>query len=145
VSYRRILAAVDDSAAGLEAARVAVDLAVGSGAVLRAITVLHDHQLQAVMGGEAARTLHELEAGARSLLAWVGDLAARRGLPFEAVERSGEPFRKILDEADTWRAEVIVIGRSDRRGPSSPYLGSETAHVLEFAEVPVLVVPRRRG
>lgn len=145
MSYGRVLVAVDDSAAGLEAARVAVDLAAGSGAGLRAVTVLHDHQLQAAMGGEAARTRHELEAGARSLLAWVGDLAAQRGVACQAVERAGEPFRAILDEADTWGAEVIVIGRSDRRGPSSPYLGSETAHVLEFAEVPVLVVPRRQG
>ena len=30
---------------------------------------------------------------------------------------------------------------SDRRGLRSAYVGSETEHVLEFAECPVLVVP----
>jgi hypothetical protein len=34
-----------------------------------------------------------------------------------------------------------VIGRTGRRGPASPLLGSLAAHVLEFAERPVLVTP----
>jgi nucleotide-binding universal stress UspA family protein len=141
----RILVAVDDSPPGLEAARAAIDLAAGQGAILRAITVLRDHVLTGAIGGEPTNTQRRLEAGGRSVLAWVEDAARARDVPCDTVERDGDPFRRILDEAESWAADLIVMGRSDRRGPSSPYLGSETAHVLEFTDRPVLVVPHRGG
>ena len=72
----------------------------------------------------------------------MADLASAQGIECETLLRAGDPFRMILDEADRWDADLIVMGRSDRRGPSSPYLGSETAHVLEFTDRPVLVVPQ---
>ena len=50
-------------------------------------------------------------------------------------------FEAILDAARQWNADLIVMGRSDERGPGRPYVGSQTEHVLEFTEVPVLVVP----
>jgi hypothetical protein len=34
-----------------------------------------------------------------------------------------------------------VIGKSGGRRLGEPYVGSQTAHVLEFADRPVLVVP----
>lgn len=142
MTYHRILVAVDDSPASLDAARAAVDLAAGQGADIRAVTVLRDHTLAGAIGGDPANTEERLAAGGRSLLAWVADLAATHGVTCDTAERDGEPFRRILDEADAWPADLIVMGRSDRRGPSSPYLGSETAHVLEFTDRPVLVVPR---
>ena len=141
MSYQRILIAVDDSPAGLQAARAAVDLAATHGAITRAITVLRDHALAGALGGEPTNAEHRIAAGGRYVLDWVAGLAATSHVACETVERDGEPFRCILDEADTWNADLIVMGRSDRRGPSSPYLGSETAHVLEFTDRPVLVVP----
>jgi len=142
VSYRRILVAVDDSPAGFDAARAAVELAAGWGGEVRAVTVLRDHTLASVIGGQATDTAQRVAAGARSVLSWVTELASARGVPTTVVARDGEPSRRILEEAEAWGAELIVMGRSDRRGPSSPYLGSETAHVLEFSEWPVLVIPR---
>ena len=141
MNYQRILVAVDDSPAGLNAARAAVDLAVVHAATVRAITVVRDHALAGALGGTPASTEQRLAAGGRSVLAWVATLADAAHVTLEPVERDGEPFRRILDEADNWEADLVVMGRSDRRGPSSPYLGSETAHVLEFTDRPVLVVP----
>lgn len=142
MTYDRILVAVDDSPAGLEAARAAVDLAGSHGAAVRAITVHVDHAVTGALGGEPVSTERRIANSGRALLSWVADLAAARHVPCDTVEREGEPFRRILEEADTYDADLIVMGRSDRRGPSSPYLGSATAHVLEFAVRPVLVVPR---
>jgi nucleotide-binding universal stress UspA family protein len=36
---------------------------------------------------------------------------------------------------------LIVMAVSHRTGLRSPYVGSQTEHVLEFTECPVLVVP----
>ena len=142
MTYRRVLVAVDDSPAGLGAARAAVELAAGWGAEVRAITVLRDHTLERAIGGASGDAAARYAAGARSVLAWAVALASSRGVQCTTVVAEGEPFRKILEEADSWGADLVVMGRSDRRGPSSPYLGSETAHVLEFSERPVLVIPR---
>ncbi len=143
MNYARILVAVDDSPAGLEAARTAIGLAAEWGSTVKAVTVLQDHTLSGAIDGEVTDTEQRIAAGGRSVLAWVADLASQRGVSCETLVCEGEPFRRVLEHADRWRAELVVMGRSDRRGPSSPYLGSETAHVLEFSEIPVLVVPRR--
>ena len=144
MTYQRILVAVDDSPASLDAARAAVALAVVHGAAVRAIAVTPGPMPTPGIRTDASRTAERLAAGGRSVLAWVADLAADEGVACDTSLRDGDPFRRILDEADAWDADLIVMGRSDRRGPSSPYLGSETAHVLEFTDRPVLVVPQPR-
>lgn len=144
MTIRRVLVAVDDSPAALRAARVAVDLAQGWRAELLFVTVAADHTLDALLD---TATTHDgaterVEQAARALLERLADTAQFQGLGVDTVQLQGEPFRKILNQAQSWEADIIVMGRSDRRGPSSPYLGSVTAHVLEFAECLVLVVPR---
>ena len=54
---------------------------------------------------------------------------------------TGAPFRGILQQAKVWRADLVVMAVSGRRGLRSPYVGSETERVLEFSTCPVLVVP----
>jgi nucleotide-binding universal stress UspA family protein len=144
MTIRRVLVAVDDSPPALGAAQVALELATDWHVRLRLVTVATDHALGALLapavpdGGATER----IDQAGRSVLRHLADTARSRGLDVDAVPLTGEPSRQILDEARSWQADLIVMGRSDRRGPSSPYLGSVTAHVLEFAECPVLVVPR---
>lgn len=148
MTWQRILVAVDDSPAALRAAQLAIELAKESGAKLCSISVVRDGRPTGRFDGEEIRlrsaTAHLGEAEA-SLLRYVADQADAAGVPVDVVQLAGEPFRHILEHARSWDAELIVMGRSDRRGPSSPYLGSVTEHVLEFAECPVLVVPQARA
>ena len=46
----------------------------------------------------------------------------------------------ILDAAQAWPADLIVIGTHGRRGPSRWFLGSDAEDVLRGATVPVLLV-----
>lgn len=126
----RIIVAVDDSVASFAAARYAFVLARELNATIRILT--------AVAGAEQA-------AEGRHLVEHVGRDAHAAGLPPERVEsvvRTGTAFECILQEARDWRAELIVMAIARRSDVRSPYIGSQTEHVLEFAECPVLVVPQ---
>lgn len=144
---KHILLAVDDTPAGLAAAAVAVELAAGEGGQLRAVHVLVDGAVEAALEreGSAAAVRGRRDLGARAVLRHVADLAGAAGVPVELRALRGEPARLILEEADAWPAHVIVLGGAGRGRWGEPYVGSAVRRVLEFAEVPVLVVPPRHG
>lgn len=142
--FARILVAVDDSPAGLAAAQVGVDLAARTTAVVRFVHVIGDGELVRALerlgrDGQLAATRRD---AADSLLRHVAGAAARAGVRAETASLVGEPAELLLGDAQTWGADLVVMGRADVRGAGLPYVGSVTRHVLEFSEVPVLVVPR---
>lgn len=81
-------------------------------------------------------------APADAVLRHVDRLASQAGVPIETAQLSGEPAPRILYQARSWQADLIVVGRSGTAEPGQLYVGSQTQHVLEFAGTPVLVVPR---
>jgi nucleotide-binding universal stress UspA family protein len=80
--------------------------------------------------------------GAAALLRHVAAQAEQEGVPAETGSGSGPPAAIVLAEARRWHADLVVMGRSDAGGPGRTDIGSVAREVLEFAEVPVLVVPR---
>lgn len=125
---KRILLAVDDSPGGVRAARAAVRLAAAVGGCLRAITIQVDEAApEGTVDG--------------AVLAFVRDAAEREKVPVETALLEGQPARVVLEQAGTWGADVVVVGRSGRRHVGEHYIGADVKHVLEFTEVPVLVVP----
>jgi nucleotide-binding universal stress UspA family protein len=88
-------------------------------------------------------TVTEPDHHAVHALRHVTALAEEAGLSAASTTTDGgHAFEVLLRVAAEWEADVIVMGRSDRRRPGQPYVGSQTEHVLEFADIPVLVVPR---
>lgn len=129
----RILLAVDDSADSFAAVRVAVELAGGLGARLRIVHV-------SAPGSTAARAPGEDGA----ILTRMAAIAAAAGVTAESDLRAGVTGHEVLEAAREWPADLIVLGRAAHHVSGAPYVGAETRHVLEFAEQPVLVVPRGR-
>jgi hypothetical protein len=100
-----------------------------------------DRGLLAVDDSPASLADQRLVAIGGTVLRYVAGPAGRAKTPIEAIRLDGEPAPAILEQARVWSADLIVIGRSGSPGPGKrPYVGSETRHVLEFADVPVLVV-----
>ncbi|HSK27636.1 MAG TPA: universal stress protein [Jiangellales bacterium] len=142
----RILVAADDSPGGLAAVRAAVAIAASEGARLLAVHVLVDGVLDRELSalGRESDVSARRGLGTTAVLAHVARLASRQGVTVETVSRSGEPAPCILAEARSWRPDLIVVARAARHTTGHPYVGSQTRHVLEFAEQPVLVVPQPR-
>lgn len=127
----RILLAVNDSPAGLAAARIAVRLAAETGGPVLAVNVVtHPHA-----GDDAA------SPASQAVLGYVSDLGQRAGVTVETRMVAGIPATVILQEAAAWGADVIMLGRSGVRHVGQPFVGSQVLHVLEFSDVPVVVVP----
>ncbi len=121
---RRVLVAVDDSAPALAAAALAIEFAKAQPTELNFVSVA------------------EPGINADSILNHVASLAERAGVTATITAiAGGQAFEALLSAARRWEADVIVMGRSDVRRPGQRYLGSQTEHLLEFTDIPVLVVP----
>jgi nucleotide-binding universal stress UspA family protein len=132
---KRVLIAVDDSVESLAAARCGAALAAGWGANVLVVTAI-DGAAERAPEGARERSQRLAEHVARDVRA-----AGNPPQNVDVAVREGEAFRCILEAAEQWRANLIVMGVSRRVALRSPYVGSQTEHVLEFAECPVLVVP----
>jgi len=140
---QRILLAVDDSPDSLAAARLAIELAAGLGSHLRVVHVSADHGLDALL--ETVVTAPGV-AGRRGLadvaiLARVSAMAATAGISVETELLSGAVATAVLDAVQASDADLVVVGKSARAATGEPYVGTQTRHILEFAQRPVLVVP----
>lgn len=139
----RILLAVNDSPAGLAAARAAIHFAQQSGGQVRAVHVIGERGAEPGLrrGSRQVQAEEQRPGAPAQVLEYVAGLAERAGVAIDILTVHGQPARSILDQAAGWQADVIVLGRSGVRHVGQPFVGSQVLHVLEFAEIPVVVVP----
>jgi nucleotide-binding universal stress UspA family protein len=138
---RRVLVAVDDSAGGLAALRFGVQLAHELGATLRAVTVVGGGQVPAGLDRGDTQLDARRQAAADAVLRHATELAQASGVPAEMSKAQGTVADLVLAEARGWPADLVVLGRSREAGVGAPFIGGQTRLVLEFTDVPVLVVP----
>ncbi|TCC21608.1 universal stress protein [Kribbella sindirgiensis] len=132
---KQFLVVVDDSAAALRAAQLAIDLAAATGAGLTLVTVVEDHVLDARLNAASVPDAAARRAqGAVSVLTRMTARASLRGLRTHQEILSGHGAEQVLAMAARCGADLIVAGRD----PGAPV---NLANLLEFADVPVLVVP----
>jgi nucleotide-binding universal stress UspA family protein len=144
-AYRRILVAVDGSAAAARGLREAVRLAKAQGAQLCILHVINDFDAYAYTEGAGfgAAALAPLREAGRRILAKAQALAERHAVKSKGVLReitSGPAAGLIVREAKKQGAELIVLGTHGRRGVRRLVLGSDAEQVVRSASVPVLLV-----
>jgi nucleotide-binding universal stress UspA family protein/uncharacterized membrane protein YfcA len=136
--FERILLATDGSEYSAGAIRVAAELARRNRARLFIVGV-------AVYNPEYATTVPGLDQvaleQARRSTASAEQAAA--GTDHEVIINVAEdPWRGIVDAAEEFRADLIVMGRRGKRGLARSMVGDATARVIGHATCSVLVVPR---
>jgi nucleotide-binding universal stress UspA family protein len=135
-----ILVAVNDSPAAFAAVNVAIAYAKRLGARLRAVMVIDDGELDTRLEG-AETVARRRESAAEAVLNHVAALGTAADVTVEVSRRTGRVAAAILEEARAVDALLIVMARVDKPGHAIPSIGSHTLRVMEFATVPVLVVP----
>lgn len=141
------MVAVDDSRAAFRAADVAVELADRLGARLVVVSVVDGLLAGEPTPGrqglarERAALVQARQEDVRAAQRHVAGVAARTGLEVELRVAHGHVAETLLDQARTIGADLVVIGRVERAGVRLTHAVHTAEQVLEFSEVPVLVVP----
>lgn len=142
MDYQKILIAVDDSAHSMKAARAGFVMAHRLRAVIGLVFVINKsnevfntelgittEQSKTVLLKEAETTLDQYI----KMYDGIGEVF--RFMP------EGFPEKEILNIANEWKADIIVMGTHCRTGLSRMLSGSLTDYIVRHAEIPVLIVP----
>jgi nucleotide-binding universal stress UspA family protein len=117
--------------------------------MVRIISVVQPYTPPAVDVVLAAATIDDIRqrqtADADRHLRAAAERVAAPGLTVETVVREGDPRSAIVDDADAWGADLIVVGSHGRTGLERLVLGSVAQSVVAHAHCSVEVVRRRRG
>jgi nucleotide-binding universal stress UspA family protein len=138
----KILIAVDGSSASLDAVRHALRLAHEG---LRATFVLANVQepvtpYELVSAPDAPSLERTSRDAGRHALAEAEALVRARGERYEAEAMVGDPAHTLVDIAERYGCELIVIGSRGMGPLRRAMLGSVSQAVLNAAKVPVVVV-----
>lgn len=141
--FKKILVPVDGSRYSLDAVRMATTIAKFHGSELKlfhVLDVLVVDQLKRLSKENSGSIRKKLRDQAYGFLRDMEREIRKEKVDFEVLIKEGVPHEAILKEASSWDAELIVMGKLGRRGISHIVLGSVTERVVEFSDVPVLIV-----
>jgi nucleotide-binding universal stress UspA family protein len=144
--WQRIMVPIDGSDASRLGLERAIETARLTGARIRVLHVLDE--LVFATGFEPGVTyerdvLPRMRRAGEQLLDEACAQAVAAGINVDSVQMECFARRTadvILDAAQSWHADLIVIGTHGRRGPSRWFLGSDAEEVLRGATIPVLLV-----
>jgi len=142
--YERLLLPIDGSEVSMNAVRGAVELASKLGSTVRLVYVL-DASMMAVPDPETG--LVDITA-LRESFRKVGDKALSDaeevmragGVSVEKELIEGDVHDSIVEEADSWKADLIVMGTHGRRGVNRLLLGSVAESVARWAGRGVMLI-----
>ncbi len=150
----RILVAVDRSEQNKSVFDSAVTLAKATGATLMLLHVLSDNE----SGYPALPTyayypmiddrdfevyrerLAEYKKWGLDLLQNLTEKATEAGVDSEYTQLTGNPGRTICELADTWEADLIIVGSRGLKGIKEMFLGSVSNYVTHHTPCSVLIV-----
>jgi nucleotide-binding universal stress UspA family protein len=160
VSYHNILVALDRTAASDRVFDYALELAQSSQGQLKLVHSLaikaYDNLGKLIDAGvglqNSAKVQHDAEAAqlqqVQEAQEWLEQLRAealKRDISTDFVCEMSDPGSFICQLAETWAADVVVMGNSGKKGLKKLILGSVSEYVAKHAPCPTLVVPNDSG
>jgi nucleotide-binding universal stress UspA family protein len=143
---KTILAPVDSSPASNDVVSAAAALAQAVNGRLVLLTVVQPPVFTAeysVMMDNIAEITAIGERAAANQLAKLQKTVETAGFPVETVQQSGSPVTHIVEQADKYQADYIVMGSHGHTAFYDLLVGSTTHGVLKRARCPVVIVPPR--
>jgi len=140
MSFRRVLIALDQSAAATRALDVGRELAQALGAEVACVHVVDPTLAAALEGGAPTITLlATLKQEGRHLLTTAAARLNSTPPPWQFL-REGSPPQEIMAAAQEWGADLLVLGTRGRSRLARALWGSTAEAVVRQAPCPVVVV-----
>ena len=145
----KILLAIDDSKYSAWAVREVAKRPWPKGTTVRVLTVAEPFPQVALEPWYGARESleridQELQKRARNLTKRTSDNLKKKGFKVDTAVRQGNARSEIVDEAETWRADLIVMGSHGYTGIKRFLLGSVASSVVSHAPCSVEIVRRKQ-
>jgi nucleotide-binding universal stress UspA family protein len=143
--YQKILVPVDGSPTSILGLQEAIKIAKTLGATLRVVFVVNEFLMDPgyVPSLYYGGLIESLREAGKKVIDDVEAIVSKASVPFETalIETvGGRVCDLIVNQAQQWSAELIVMGTHGRRGLRRVALGSDAEMVLRTAPVPVLFV-----
>ena len=141
-----ILVAIDESKFSEAAANAVIGQAKPNGTEVRLLQVLEPFPvaLAETMGSkdypDFASARLKLRNQARETLAKTAERFRSAGFKASVLVDEGDPREVILDYAERWAADLIVVGSHGRKGMNRFLMGSVSEAVARYARCSVQVV-----
>ena len=150
MKVQHVLAAADESDAGRQAVRCAIDLGSRADArvtVVRAVPVMAMAVAAAATGGYDFAGSETGSPAIEELRQWIGsDLRAQSDPPtVELAIVSGIPGLEIRRVAEQRGADLVVLGRKRRSQLARLILGDTAGLVARHSHIPCLLIPAETG
>ncbi len=146
----KILLAVDDSKFSEAAAQTVVIQGRPEGTEVRVLHIVEPPTLLVAreMGGydSTLEAVWEAESKqAEALVAQTADMLRSQGLRVTTAVGQGDPKSMIIDEAEKWKADLIVLGSHGRKALDRFLMGSVSEAVARHASCSVEIVRIPKG
>jgi nucleotide-binding universal stress UspA family protein len=144
--YKKILVPIDGSPTSNLGLNEAIKLAKDQGAKLRLFHLVDEYVAVSSTEGTvlyAGDLIETLRQSGKKIIEKAEALARRNGLTPESVmleSFGGRAADFIVQQANKWGADLIVLGTHGRRGVKRLVMGSDAEQVVRTARVPVLLV-----
>ncbi|MDR2851809.1 MAG: universal stress protein [Burkholderiaceae bacterium] len=144
--YQRILVPVDGSDTSNKGLEEAIEVAALTKGQIRVMTIIDELSFALAMDAYAGQMddwTQSMRGNAEKVLTEAQDKAQAAGVPSSTTLRESAGARvseHVLAEAQSWEADLIVLGTHGRRGLGRLLLGSDAEAVLRQSTVPVLLV-----
>ncbi len=143
--FKKILIQVDDSDCSYQAAKVGFKMAKELGAEVLLLYVIDEKYL---IANPEFRTsyvdifnlhLEQAENVTKHILKDLGE-----GVNTSIEMPRSSPSTSIIEWADTWGADLIVIGTHGKSEIAKIFMGSTSQYVIKHAKVPCLVIREKQ-
>ncbi len=143
--FNTILFPTDGSPLSDKAAETALAFAQLNKAKLVALSVVQPFPFSPMADGgivlDASLYEQQMQEASQRAVDKLGEAARAVGVPFEGVVVvSPSPHEEIVNAAQTYHCDIILMASHGRKGLNKLFVGSETQKVLAHTELPVMVL-----
>lgn len=144
-NFKKIFVAIDFSPLSDEALRQAHERAKSTGAALAVCHVVPNELRNNLLFPQdsstaAIRFPREMKKIGEAAVQRVTEVTGRDEGDYELILEDGTPYAVILQRAEEWLADLIIVGSHGQTSATGVLLGRVTVNVVRHAHCPVLVV-----